>query len=144
MSAKSLHLELTESMLMGNVEAAIAQLHELKGLGVSISIDDFGTGYSSLSYLKRFPVDILKIDRSFIKDIPDDNNDMAITAAIIAMAQKLKLDVVAEGVETVEQVEFLKNNNCFIVQGYYFSPPIAERDLPMLFERLEQMAKDEK
>ena len=91
MSAKSLHLELTESMLMGNVEAAIAQLHELKGLGVSISIDDFGTGYSSLSYLKRFPVDILKIDRSFIKDIPDDNNDMAITAAIIAMAQKLKL-----------------------------------------------------
>lgn len=143
-SAKSLHLELTESMLMGNVEAAIAQLHELKGLGVSISIDDFGTGYSSLSYLKRFPVDILKIDRSFIKDIPDDNNDMAITAAIIAMAQKLKLDVVAEGVETVEQVEFLKNNNCFIVQGYYFSPPIAERDLPMLFERLEQMAKDEK
>lgn len=143
-SAKSLHLELTESMLMGNVEAAIAQLHELKGLGVSISIDDFGTGYSSLSYLKRFPVDILKIDRSFIKDIPDDNNDMAITAAIIAMAQKLKLDVVAEGVETVEQVEFLKNNNCFIVQGYYFSPPIAERDLPTLFERLEQMAKDEK
>ncbi|MGO2331128.1 MAG: bifunctional diguanylate cyclase/phosphodiesterase [Pseudoalteromonas nigrifaciens] len=143
-SAKSLHLELTESMLMGNVEAAIAQLHELKGLGVSISIDDFGTGYSSLSYLKRFPVDILKIDRSFIKDIPDDNNDMAITAAIIAMAQKLKLDVVAEGVETVEQVEFLKNNNCFIVQGYYFSPPIAERDLPMLFEQLEQMAKDEK
>lgn len=143
-SAKSLHLELTESMLMGNVEAAIAQLHELKGLGVSISIDDFGTGYSSLSYLKRFPVDILKIDRSFIKDIPDDNNDMAITAAIIAMAQKLKLDVVAEGVETVEQVEFLKNNNCFIVQGYYFSPPIAERDLPTLFEQLEQMAKDEK
>ncbi|WP_099046586.1 EAL domain-containing protein [Pseudoalteromonas translucida] len=143
-SAKSLHLELTESMLMGNVEAAIAQLHELKGLGVSISIDDFGTGYSSLSYLKRFPVDILKIDRSFIKDIPDDNNDMAITAAIIAMAQKLKLDVVAEGVETVEQVEFLKNNNCFIVQGYYFSPPIAECDLPTLFERLEQMAKDEK
>lgn len=143
-SAKSLHLELTESMLMGNVEAAIAQLHELKGLGVSISIDDFGTGYSSLSYLKRFPVDILKIDRSFIKDIPGDNNDMAITAAIIAMAQKLKLDVVAEGVETVEQVEFLKNNNCFIVQGYYFSPPIAERDLPTLFERLEQMAKDEK
>ena len=116
-SAKRLHLELTESMLMGNVEAAITQLHELKALGISISIDDFGTGYSSLSYLKRFPVDILKIDRSFVKDIPEDTNDMEITAAIIAMAQKLKLDVVAEGVETIEQMQFLQNNNCFIVQG---------------------------
>lgn len=137
---QSLHLELTESMLMGNVNAAIEQLHQLKELGVSISIDDFGTGYSSLSYLKRFPVDILKIDRSFIKDIPEDNNDMEITAAIIAMAQKLKLDVVAEGVETKEQVDFLQNNNCFIVQGYYFSPPIPESDLPLLFEKLEQQA----
>lgn len=134
---KRLHLELTESMLMGHVEAAIAQLHQLKALGISISIDDFGTGYSSLSYLKRFPVDILKVDRSFVKDIPDDPNDMEITAAIIAMAQKLKLAVVAEGVETIEQVDFLKNNNCFIVQGYYFSPPIAERELPALFEKLE-------
>ncbi len=134
--AKRLHLELTESMLMGNVEAAISQLHQLKALGISISIDDFGTGYSSLSYLKRFPVDILKVDRSFVKDIPDDPNDMEITAAIIAMAQKLKLDVVAEGVETIEQVEFLQNNNCFIVQGYYYSPPVAEKELPKLFERL--------
>ncbi|WP_024610197.1 EAL domain-containing protein [Pseudoalteromonas sp. TB64] len=135
-SAKRIHLELTESMLMGNVEAAITQLHELKALGISISIDDFGTGYSSLSYLKRFPVDILKIDRSFVKDIPEDSNDMEITAAIIAMAQKLKLDVVAEGVETIEQVQFLQNNNCFIVQGYYFSRPIPESDLPHLFEKL--------
>jgi EAL domain-containing protein (putative c-di-GMP-specific phosphodiesterase class I) len=135
-NAKSLHLELTESMLMGNVEAAIDQLHQLKKLGISISIDDFGTGYSSLSYLKRFPVDILKIDRSFVKDIPEDDNDMEITAAIIAMAQKLKLDVVAEGVETIEQVEFLQNNNCFIVQGYYFSKPVAEADIPVLFDQL--------
>ena len=135
-SAKRIHLELTESMLMGDVEAAITQLHELKALGISISIDDFGTGYSSLSYLKRFPVDILKIDRSFVKDIPEDSNDMEITAAIIAMAQKLKLDVVAEGVETIEQVQFLQNNNCFIVQGYYFSRPIPESDLPNLFEKL--------
>ncbi|MGO2371335.1 MAG: bifunctional diguanylate cyclase/phosphodiesterase [Pseudoalteromonas prydzensis] len=134
--AKCLHLELTESMLMGNVEAAIAQLHQLKALGVSISIDDFGTGYSSLSYLKRFPVDILKVDRSFVKDIPDDPNDMEITAAIIAMAQKLKLNVVAEGVETIEQVEFLQNNNCYIVQGYYYSAPIAESELSSLFEKL--------
>ncbi|WP_369620506.1 EAL domain-containing protein [Pseudoalteromonas distincta] len=140
-SAKRLHLELTESMLMGNVEAAIIQLHELKALGISISIDDFGTGYSSLSYLKRFPVDILKIDRSFVKDIPEDTNDMEITAAIIAMAQKLKLDVVAEGVETREQIQFLQNNNCFIVQGYYFSPPIPEHDLPNLYEQLNKYSR---
>ena len=142
-SAKRLHLELTESMLMGNVEAAITQLHELKALGISISIDDFGTGYSSLSYLKRFPVDILKIDRSFVKDIPEDTNDMEITAAIIAMAQKLKLDVVAEGVETIEQMQFLQNNNCFIVQGYYFSKPIAEHELPKLYERLNELSNSE-
>ncbi|WP_372761707.1 EAL domain-containing protein [Pseudoalteromonas sp.] len=142
-SATSLHLELTESMLMGNVEAAISQLHQLKTLGISISIDDFGTGYSSLSYLKRFPVDILKIDRSFVKDIPGDSNDTEITAAIIAMAQKLKLDVVAEGVETREQVEFLKSNNCFIVQGYYFCPPVPESDLPALYQRLALSAEQE-
>ncbi|WP_404339013.1 EAL domain-containing protein [Pseudoalteromonas mariniglutinosa] len=136
--AKRLHLELTESMLMGHVEAAIAQLHQLKALGVSISIDDFGTGYSSLSYLKRFPVDILKVDRSFVKDIPQDTNDMEITAAIIAMAQKLKLNVVAEGVETIEQIEFLQNNNCYIVQGYYFSPPVSEHDLPALYAKLNK------
>ncbi|CAH9050540.1 hypothetical protein PSECIP111854_00551 [Pseudoalteromonas sp. CIP111854] len=132
-----LHLELTESMLMGNVEAAIAQLHEIKKLGVALSIDDFGTGYSSLSYLKRFPVDMLKVDRSFVKDIPEDQNDMEITAAIIAMAQKLQLQVVAEGVETKEQVEFLQKNNCFIVQGYFYSPPIAGSEVAAFCERLK-------
>ncbi len=121
--------EITESMLMGDTDAAIAQLNELKGLGVTLSIDDFGTGYSSLSYLKRFPVDELKIDRSFVKDIPNDTNDMDIVAAIIAMAQKMNLRVVAEGVESKEQVEFLKNNACYLVQGYYFSMPRAEQDL---------------
>ncbi|MEM0515973.1 EAL domain-containing protein [Pseudoalteromonas sp. YIC-827] len=133
---KNLHLELTESMLMGDVDTAISQLHDIKRLGVSISIDDFGTGYSSLSYLKRFPVDVLKIDRSFVQDIPDDPNDMAITAAIIAMAQKLNLNVVAEGVETREQMEFLKANNCFVVQGYYFSPPLSEQAVAELPEVL--------
>ncbi len=127
--ASSLHLELTESMLMGDVDAAINQLYEMKKLGVSISIDDFGTGYSSLSYLKRFPVDILKVDRSFVKDIPGDRNDMEITAAIIAMAQKLNLNVVAEGVESKEQVAFLEENNCHIVQGYYYSKPMPESEL---------------
>ncbi|MFC3032388.1 EAL domain-containing protein [Pseudoalteromonas fenneropenaei] len=131
-----LHLELTESMLMGDVKATIAQLHQIKELGIALSIDDFGTGYSSLSYLKRFPVDMLKVDRSFVQDIPEDVNDMAITAAIIAMAQKLNLKIIAEGVETQEQVDFLQSNNCFIVQGYFYSPPLAEQDLVYFEERL--------
>ncbi|CCQ12388.1 diguanylate cyclase/phosphodiesterase (GGDEF & EAL domains) with PAS/PAC sensor(s) [Pseudoalteromonas luteoviolacea B = ATCC 29581] len=131
-----LHLELTESMLMGDVKAAINQLHQIKELGIALSIDDFGTGYSSLSYLKRFPVDILKVDRSFVKDIPEDLNDMEITAAIVAMAQKLNLQVVAEGVESRAQMEFLQRNNCFIVQGYYYSPPVAEQDLSLLEDKL--------
>lgn len=124
--------EITESMLMGDTDAAINQLNQLKRLGVSLSIDDFGTGYSSLSYLKRFPVDELKIDRSFVKDIPDDQNDMDIVAAIIAMAQKMNLRVVAEGVETAEQVDFLRKNACYQVQGYYFSMPLAEQELSRL------------
>lgn len=130
--AEYLILEITESMLMGDTDAAITQLNELKRLGLALSIDDFGTGYSSLSYLKRFPVDELKIDRSFVKDIPDDKNDMDITAAIIAMAQKMDLRVVAEGVETIEQVDFLLNNACYLVQGYYFSMPLAEQELSRL------------
>jgi diguanylate cyclase (GGDEF)-like protein/PAS domain S-box-containing protein len=127
--ANQLIFEITESMLMGDTDAAIAQLNELKRLGVTLSIDDFGTGYSSLSYLKRFPVDELKIDRSFVKDIPEDTNDMDIVAAIIAMAQKMSLRVVAEGVETAEQIDFLKSNACYLVQGYYFSMPLAEQEL---------------
>ncbi len=124
--------EITESMLMGDTDAAINQLNQLKRLGVSLSIDDFGTGYSSLSYLKRFPVDELKIDRSFVKDIPQDRNDMDIVAAIIAMAQKMNLRVVAEGVETSQQVEFLRSNGCFEVQGYFYSMPLAEQELNQL------------
>ncbi|WP_333607406.1 bifunctional diguanylate cyclase/phosphodiesterase [Arsukibacterium sp.] len=124
--------EITESMLMGDTDAAVNQLNQLKRLGVTLSIDDFGTGYSSLSYLKRFPVDELKIDRSFVKDIPDDQNDMDIVAAIIAMAQKMNMRVVAEGVETAAQLEFLKKNACDQVQGYYFSMPLAEQELSRL------------
>ena len=131
-SPEHLIFEITESMLMGDTDAAINQLNELKRLGLALSIDDFGTGYSSLSYLKLFPVDELKIDRSFVKDIPDDRNDMDITAAIIAMAQKMGLRVVAEGVESAAQVEFLKNNACYLVQGYFFSMPLAEQELARL------------
>lgn len=119
-----IELEITESYLMTDVEGAITQLQSMKDLGVHISIDDFGTGYSSLSYLKRFPVDTLKIDRSFIKDIPDDNNDVEITAAIIAMARQLGLEVIAEGAETQEQIEFLRDNGCYLVQGFFFSKPL--------------------
>jgi len=135
--AARIHLELTESMLMGDVEGSIKQMHQLKALGVSLSIDDFGTGYSSLSYLKRFPLDILKIDRSFIKDIPEDSNDMEITAAIIAMAQKLNLELVAEGVESEEQIDFLKINNCEVVQGYFYSKPVPEHEISLMVDKIQ-------
>ena len=104
-------------------------LNQIKALGISVSIDDFGTGYSSLSYLKRLPIDSLKVDRSFIKDIPEDKDDMEIASAIIAMAHKLKLDVVAEGIETDEQWAFLRKNQCDIGQGYLFSKPLTTNTL---------------
>ncbi len=121
-----LDIELTESMLMGDINEAIRQMDEIKSLGVQLSIDDFGTGYSSLSYLKRFPVDTLKVDRAFIKDIPHDKDDMAISDAIIAMAHKLNMKVIAEGIEHEDHVHFLVEKQCQIGQGYLFSPPVAE------------------
>ncbi|MFA7429961.1 MAG: EAL domain-containing protein [Rhodospirillaceae bacterium] len=124
-SSELLELELTESTLVENADETIQALWALKGLGIRLSIDDFGTGYSSLSYLKRFPIDALKVDQSFVRDIPDSMDDMAITKAIISMGKSLDLKLVAEGVETLEQVEFLRANGCRIVQGYYFSKPVA-------------------
>ena len=123
-----LEVEITESSLMIDIEGAIKQLHEIQKLGILISIDDFGTGYSSLSYLKRLPVTTLKIDRSFIKDIPEDENDMEITSAIIAMAKQLGLDVIAEGAETEEQVTFLREKECFYIQGYFYSKPLPKAE----------------
>ncbi|HQU15580.1 MAG: hypothetical protein B7Z66_00850 [Chromatiales bacterium 21-64-14] len=121
---KWLELELTESSIMQNDKLTRSTLWELHDMGVRLSIDDFGTGYSSLSYLKRFPIDTLKIDRSFVRDITTDPDDAAIATAIIAMAHNLKLDVVAEGVETVEQRQFLQDRGCDAIQGYLVSRPV--------------------
>ena len=118
-----LELELTESTLMHDPDLAIEILYQLKAMGVRISIDDFGTGYSSLNYLKRFPIDALKIDRSFVKEITTNADDAAVATAVVAMARSLKLKVVAEGVETLEQLEFLRSLNCDEIQGYFINRP---------------------
>ena len=124
MAPNQLELEVTESMVMHNPERAIAVLAKIKSMGVRLAIDDFGTGYSSLAQIKRFPVDTIKVDRSFIRNLPQDAEDKAITEAIIAMGKTLSLTVVAEGVETVEQMNFLKDRSCDEMQGFYFSKPI--------------------
>jgi diguanylate cyclase (GGDEF)-like protein len=128
-----LEIEITETALMQDPDMALDILNKLRDLGVSISLDDFGTGYSSLSYLKRFPVNVLKIDKAFINDLPQDEDNAAITRAIIAMAERLHIKVVAEGVETLEQLDFLRNEGCDLVQGFYFQRPAPGEDLlPML------------
>ncbi len=128
-----LELEITENVIMKDLENAIATLQVLKSMGVQLAIDDFGTGYSSLSYLKRFPIDRLKIDQSFVRDIVTNPDDAAITLAIIAMARSMKLKVIAEGVETEEQLNYLKSHSCDEMQGYYFSPPLpADKIAPLL------------
>jgi EAL domain-containing protein (putative c-di-GMP-specific phosphodiesterase class I)/GGDEF domain-containing protein len=123
-----LELEITESTLMHNIDRVIGIMDRITATGVTLSLDDFGTGYSSLSYLKRFPIDTLKIDRSFTIGIPGDVNDCAIANTIISIAQQLKHKVIAEGVETVEQLAFLKNSGCDEVQGYLFSKPLGAEE----------------
>jgi diguanylate cyclase (GGDEF)-like protein/PAS domain S-box-containing protein len=120
-----LEMEITETVLMQSTPETLQRLRDLKSLGIHISIDDFGTGFSSLSYLKQLPIDSLKIDQSFVRDIPADANDVAITRAIIILAHTLQLDVIAEGVETLEQLQFLMAENCDEMQGFYFSRPIT-------------------
>ncbi len=128
-----LELEITESVVMENINETVKILAKLKKLGVSIAIDDFGTGYSSLSYLKKLPIDKLKIDREFIKDIPQDRDDVAITKAIINLASSLSLKIIAEGPETKEHIKFLKDANCDIAQGFFYSKPISAKDVEELF-----------
>ncbi|MDH5511988.1 MAG: EAL domain-containing protein [Gammaproteobacteria bacterium] len=124
-SPATLDLELTEGLVMQQADTAINTLRELVAMDIRISIDDFGTGYSSLSYLKRFPINVLKIDQSFVRDIPRDEDDAAIASTIITMAHSLGLKVVAEGVETIQQLDFLRGHQCDAMQGYYFSKPLA-------------------
>lgn len=130
-----LELEITESGVMHNPTQAALRLRELRDLGVSLAIDDFGTGYSSLSYLRDFPLSTLKIDRSFIKDLPTDDAAAALTAGIIALANSLRMKVVAEGVETQEQLDYLRVNECDEIQGYYLSKPITADEMSQFLER---------
>jgi len=128
-SPQWLELEITESQMMKDPEEVILKLNMINDLGVRISIDDFGTGYSSLQLLKRLPINRLKIDRSFVKDVPEDEEDVAIIKAIIALAKSLKLDLIAEGVETEAQRDFLINNGCFNVQGHYYGHPVSSKEM---------------
>jgi len=137
--ASWLELEITEGQMMQNPEQSIKKLKRLNKLGIEIAIDDFGTGYSSLSYLKKLPLHKLKIDKSFIDDIPTDSDDVAITKAIIAIAQSLNLKLIAEGVETQEQKSFLIENDCNMIQGYLYSKPLNDSDMQALLE--EQTSK---
>jgi len=132
-SPDDLRLEVTESSLMSNPETALETMQDLKALGVGLHMDDFGTGYSSLNHLHRYPFDTLKIDRSFIQGIADEQDSMEIVGTILDLARSLEMDVVAEGIETAEQVERLKSLGCRLGQGYYFAKPMEpERITAML------------
>lgn len=132
--AELLELEITESMIIKNIDNAINILKELQDEGIHISVDDFGTGYSSLGYLKKLPINTLKIDRAFVRDIEVDPDGKAIVLTILSMAKSLNLNVVAEGVETKEQLDFLKEHGCNEIQGYYFSRPLSANDFEQFLD----------
>jgi EAL domain-containing protein (putative c-di-GMP-specific phosphodiesterase class I) len=141
MNARLIEFEVTESMMMREPEEAVKLLRDLKAIGVRLTIDDFGTGYSSLAYLKRLPIDCVKIDASFIRGIPFDASDVAITETVIAMSGSLGLKVVAEGVETRDQAMFLEQRGCDEMQGFYFSKPLPAEELAA-YLRQEPMSEE--
>jgi diguanylate cyclase (GGDEF)-like protein/PAS domain S-box-containing protein len=130
-----LELEITESMLMNDIEAAIARMQKVRDLGCGLSIDDFGTGYSSLSYLGRFPITTLKIDRAFVRDVQENQNTAEIARAIIGLSRGLNLEVVAEGAELMEHIDFLRDNGCDVIQGYYYAKPLPAADFERMLKR---------
>lgn len=141
--AEWLELEITESMLMNSVDEVTQMMDELTGMGIALSLDDFGTGYSSLSYLKRFPIETIKIDRSFVRGTPEDSDDCAIAAAIVSMSKQLKLRVIAEGVETGAQAQFMRSLGCDEIQGFLISPPVAvDAFEAMLMGEADQQARE--
>ena len=135
LAAKYLELEMTESSAMSDVDRAVRVLTELKNLGVTLAIDDFGTGFSSMSYLSRFPIDRLKVDQSFVRDLGSDDTATAITAAVITLGHSLKLKVIAEGVETEQQLAILRELGCDEVQGYLFSRPVGVQDFSAILDK---------
>jgi EAL domain-containing protein (putative c-di-GMP-specific phosphodiesterase class I) len=138
MAPAQLELEITETMMMENKDNAAIILWELKNMGIGIAVDDFGSGYSSLAYLKQFPFGTLKIDRAFVMNLPDSDEDIAITSTVINMAASFDLEVVAEGVETVEQLAFLRERGCDKVQGYLFSAPQPAAEMTKLLRQWEE------
>lgn len=137
-----LEFEITESHMMLNPIHSIKILQAISDLGIKIAIDDFGTGYSSLAYLKKLPVNKLKIDRSFIQDLPDNEEDMAITEAIISLAKSLKLSLIAEGVEDYKQVQYLMKHACYVIQGYYYSKALSKEDMIIYIQNNSSSVKD--
>ncbi|MDB5745601.1 MAG: signaling protein, partial [Massilia sp.] len=135
LAAELLELEVTESLIMRDLQKSVAKMRELKSMGVSLSIDDFGTGYSSLSSLKTFPISRLKIDKSFVSELADNPDDQAIAMAVISLGHKLNLRVIAEGVETEQQRAFLRENECDEMQGYLFSRPVPADEIEAMFDR---------
>ena len=142
LSAERLELEITESVLLQNSETTLRALHRLRELGVRIALDDFGTGYSSLSYLRSFPFDKLKIDRSFVQDLPESHSARAIVQAIAALGASFNMAITAEGVEKVEQMEYLRGEGCNELQGYYLSRPKPKEELVVLRKASERVTEN--
>ena len=132
--AHTVDIEITEGTVINNIEQIIQTLNALRKLGVKVSIDDFGTGYSSLTYLKRLPVDMVKIDQSFVKDVPGDDSSSAIINTIISMADHLELDIIAEGIESIEQVHYLQSHGCQKFQGFFFHQPMTQSHFSSLLK----------